>query len=530
MRRILALVFTAFLLADTQSAELENDEQNYRLPNVPYPSENPPSEAKRLLGKILFWDEQLSTDNSVACGSCHMPASAGADRRIGLHAGFDKTLGTPDDVIASLGVIARDKLGKALNSHAMVQVTDRNAPSFFAGIWSDTQFWDGRAQHEFIDPLTQKVIIKRGGALENQVLGPLMSDVEMAKQGLLMSELISKLTDSIPLALASDLPPDIQTWLNANVNYPALFERAFGDTSITFSKIAFAIATYERSLVADQTPWDIAMASGERLPYLQNLGWEYFKQSDCIQCHAPPLFTDNRFYNIGLQGENANKGRQVVSNDQDDLGKMKVPSLRNAGLRKAYMHTGHFSSLEDVFEVYANVPFERVTSVLPNGEQYNFAFRDKQQKAMIAFIRQSLTDPRVRDELFPFDRPKLRTEFASAAPSNVNFKLALHEKNMPMITWEKALKRGEDIQIVRNDGRHFWASTSPFIDRHTRAGEQYTYELSVRNGYAKESEKQSLSIATPTNTLSYLLILVIIICVASLAGLLRRRYSRVSKR
>ena len=73
------------------------------LPAVPVPVENPITEPKRVLGKILFWDEQLSSDGSVACGTCHRPAAGGADPRTRRHPGIDK--GTIDDVMGSPGIV-----------------------------------------------------------------------------------------------------------------------------------------------------------------------------------------------------------------------------------------------------------------------------------------------------------------------------------------------------------------------------------------------------------------------------------------
>jgi cytochrome c peroxidase len=57
------------------------------LPPVPVPSENPITEEKRALGKILFWDEQLSGDDTVACGTCHSNGRSGTDGRIGIYPG-----------------------------------------------------------------------------------------------------------------------------------------------------------------------------------------------------------------------------------------------------------------------------------------------------------------------------------------------------------------------------------------------------------------------------------------------------------
>lgn len=82
------------------------------LPPVPFPVENPLTEQKRVLGKILFWDEQLSSDNTIACGSCHVPDDGGADPRVGVNPGPDSTPNTPDDIIGSPGVALVDSLGR----------------------------------------------------------------------------------------------------------------------------------------------------------------------------------------------------------------------------------------------------------------------------------------------------------------------------------------------------------------------------------------------------------------------------------
>ena len=63
------------------------------LPPVPAPPQNPVTAEKAVLGKILFWDEQLSSDDTMACGTCHLPEANGADPRFGTHPGFDGLLG-----------------------------------------------------------------------------------------------------------------------------------------------------------------------------------------------------------------------------------------------------------------------------------------------------------------------------------------------------------------------------------------------------------------------------------------------------
>src|SRR3954470_4388408 len=83
------------------------------LPPVPAPAENPITEPKRVLGKILFWDEQMSSDNTDACGSCHRPGKGGGDPRSGLYPGKDGVFGTDDDTFGSPGVAHMDRQGLA---------------------------------------------------------------------------------------------------------------------------------------------------------------------------------------------------------------------------------------------------------------------------------------------------------------------------------------------------------------------------------------------------------------------------------
>ncbi|MEY2747821.1 MAG: hypothetical protein RL112_2863, partial [Planctomycetota bacterium] len=79
------------------------------LPNVPpTPPGNPITTAKANLGKVLFWDEQLSSSDTVACGTCHSSTAGGTDpRAAAAHAripGLDGVLNTPDDIVGTRGV------------------------------------------------------------------------------------------------------------------------------------------------------------------------------------------------------------------------------------------------------------------------------------------------------------------------------------------------------------------------------------------------------------------------------------------
>src|ERR1043165_7296450 len=81
------------------------------LPPVLQPPLNPITEAKRVLGKILFWDEQLSSDNTVACGTCHKPNFGGTYSRLAINPGLDGLVNTPDDVRGSPGIARTNSTG-----------------------------------------------------------------------------------------------------------------------------------------------------------------------------------------------------------------------------------------------------------------------------------------------------------------------------------------------------------------------------------------------------------------------------------
>ncbi len=392
------------------------------LPPVPVPAENPITEPKRVLGKILFWDEQLSTNGTVACGTCHRPAYGGADPRAGRNPGIDK--GTIDDVRGSPGIVLLDRNGKP-KRHPIYgnepQVTPRLAPSNFGALWAQRVFWDGRAGPVLTDPVSGKTAIARDGALENQVLTALMNPAEMAKTGRTWNDLTSDVKNASPLALASDWPADVAQAIASASTYAKLFTAAFGDAAITPTRIAFAIATYERTLVADQTAWDRFDAGDTTaLPGRALDGWRAMQAFHCTACHTPPLFTNNDFFQIGLRRADFDRGRENITHDPEDAGEMKVPSLRNAALLPRFMHTGEFTSLGAAIRFYQNsLPLPERDDI-PGFGLYAFNVSQIDEADIREFIAAGLTDPRVRDERFPFDRPTLRSEREPAADAGGN--------------------------------------------------------------------------------------------------------------
>ena len=382
-----------------------------QLPPVPVPIENPITEPKRVLGKVLFWDEQLSSDDTVACGTCHRPAFGGSDPRPGLHPGDDP--GTLDDVGGSPGIRRFDADGRPKHDPVFAdnpQVTPRSSPNFFAALWADAIFWDGRAAGAFIDPISGDLLIESGAALENQALAALSNAAEMTHEAHDWHELTAKLEAAIPLALATNLPPDVAQAVSRTMSYPELFADAFGGPDITPSRIAFALAAYQRTLVADQTSWDrFINGDTDAMTPAEQIGWRRFQSLRCTSCHEPPLFASNRFLNIGLRRSEFDPGRIAVTGDPADAGAFRVPSLRNSALKSRYMHTGEFNSLNAAIGFYRDGAALPDRDDFPDGGIYAFNMGQLDIADLAAFIR-TLTDPRVEAEVFPFDRPTLQSE------------------------------------------------------------------------------------------------------------------------
>jgi cytochrome c peroxidase len=297
------------------------------------PSGNAVTAAKAYLGKTLFWDEQLSATKTVACGTCHRPSEGGGDPRTSgsdprtINPGFDNVLGTPDDVFGSPGVPRNVADGTYAISPIFgyaLQVTGRKQPSYLnSGYARNGLFWDGRASDTFRDPLTNAVVLASGASLESQVLGPPVSPAEMGHDTRTWTDVASRVAASRPLALAGNIPPGLQAWLEGRT-YPELFQEVFGTPDVTPARIAMAIATHERTLFSDQTPMDRAVVEIEPLTTPEASGRDLFVELRCSFCHSGSLLSDNRFHNIGVRPASEDAGRAVVTGNQADNAAFKT--------------------------------------------------------------------------------------------------------------------------------------------------------------------------------------------------------------
>lgn len=241
---------------------------------------------------------------------------------------------------------------------------DRNTPTIQNLAWTPLLFWDGRA-----------------ASLEEQALMPITSEVEMAQHA---DELIAEI-NSIP-------------------NYVTAFKEIFPDDGVSDLTVAKALATYQRTIITADTPFDRWVAGEEAaISDTAKAGFQVFiGKGQCSTCHAGWNFTDNAFHDIGVASDDP--GRYGITNDPADLYAFKTPSLRNIELRAPYMHDGSYNRMIDVIDHYVD-GFEERPSLSPLFQAVDLTREEKFQ--LFQFMK-SLTsdDPLETVPRLPISVPK----------------------------------------------------------------------------------------------------------------------------
>lgn len=163
------------------------------------------------------------------------------------------------------------------------------------------------------------------------------------------------------------------------------------------TNIRDAIARFEESLETADTEFDAWMMDKPNQMSESAIRGRTLFMSDrakCFDCHFSPDFTGDEFKNIGLYDERkyTDKGRYEVTKNPDDMGKFKVPGLRNVAVTAPYMHDGSFKTLEEVVEYYSDIytvvnkPLNLDTTLIKP-----ILFTPQEKKDLVAFLR-SLTD------------------------------------------------------------------------------------------------------------------------------------------
>ncbi|MEM9341045.1 MAG: cytochrome c peroxidase [Bacteroidota bacterium] len=298
-----------------------------------------------VLGRVLFYDKNLSTDKTISCSSCHR-----------------QSLAFGDDALASLGV------NGTTGRHSMRLVNSRFADE-------ENFFWDERA-----------------ASLESQTTQPIRDHIEMGFSGDDGNEDFNALI----------------TRLKAIEYYNELFTYVYGDTDITEQRMQNALAQFIRSIQSFDSKFDVGRSTatnnnvnfsnftteenqGKTLflqrPTFNNNGVRVDGGLGCNGCHRAPEFDiDPRSDNNGV----------TSSIDSDtDLAVTRAPSLRdifnaNGTLNGPLMHTGDFDTFEEVMDHYNSIPANNANldnRLAPRGNVQQLNMTTEEKEAVVAFIK-----------------------------------------------------------------------------------------------------------------------------------------------
>lgn len=198
------------------------------------------------------------------------------------------------------------------------QTGSRNAMPLFTAAFMQELFWDGRS-----------------ASLEDQAHLPIIDPVEMAGDAAV-----------------------IEARINAIPEYRTAFRDAYGIERASLTDIARALADFERAIPPPRSKWDRVFTEGTKILTDQELtGLHLFRtKAGCANCHNGPLFTDQRYHNLGISfyGRSLeDTGRWAVTGDPQDSGRFRTQSLRGVRRTAPYMHNGIFPHLEGVVNLYA---------------------------------------------------------------------------------------------------------------------------------------------------------------------------------
>ncbi len=269
----------------------------------------------------------------------------------------------------------------------------RNAPTLLNVAYVRELFVDGRA-----------------ASLEAQALQPITHPDEMANPGL----------------------ASVMRRLAALPEYRAPLIRAFGSARPTPARVSAALAAYERTLLAGDSPFDRWHygARADALGEQARRGFELFLNHGCVHCHTigsrDALFSDGLFHNTGVQARSdaqrgaaasftlvpglqasfdgdtlrrigvpdlPDAGRYEVTRREADRRAFRTPSLRNVALTAPYMHDGSFATLEEVIDFYARGGWPGDPRQDPRIRP--FGLDAEERSALMAFL-EALTSPAAR--------------------------------------------------------------------------------------------------------------------------------------
>lgn len=261
--------------------------------------------------------------------------------RLGKKLFFDRQLSIDGSVSCATCHVPEQAFaqrGRAVSEGVGGKLGRRNSPSLLNVGFAKQLFLDGRSE-----------------SLEDQAWQPILAEDEMGNHA--VDEVLERLAATAP--------------------YPTLFREAFGIETPDKASVAKALASYQRTLLSGNSPFDQWNWGGEKdaISPLAIEGFNLFSgQALCWQCHSVGgdhgvTFTDQQFHNTGVEwlsrqkhqpiesskaeaSRNDDHGRFEATGKERDREHYKTPSLRNIALTPPYMHDGSFATLAEVVEFY----------------------------------------------------------------------------------------------------------------------------------------------------------------------------------
>ncbi len=259
-------------------------------PPLPINLDNPLTKVSIELGRKLFYDTILS-NGGISCASCHKQRFAFSDG--GNHVSF--------------GFQGRS--------------TTRNALSIVNVAYYENYNWDGK--------------FHGSNAIEE----------------------IVKTVVHLPFEFNCD-SNTVNERLRKHPEYPKLIKNAYGESAEPNLKYAAkAIANFVRSIISGNSRYDkFVKGDTAALNESEKRGLRLFfsDRTKCSECHSGHLFTDNKFHSTGITTHYFDRGRFLVTDENEDRGKFRTPTLRNIALTAPYMHNGEILTLEEIMQHYNN--------------------------------------------------------------------------------------------------------------------------------------------------------------------------------
>jgi len=312
------------------------------------------------LGRVLFYDELLSRNGTVSCGSCHVQ-TAGFAHNEALSEGFDGE------------TTVRNSL--ALGTTAMGLTT-----SYGGGSGSGAFDPGGTLAGFSWDDSVHSMEEQTKAAIENP-----------AEMGMTMEEMVDR--------------------VRSIAYYDILFEKAFGEDEITEDNMLSAISKFVNAISSNESKFDEGLSQTFNVeePFAnfttqENLGKELFN-SNCSSCHgAQHDFTIKAVANNGLDLEYADNGKGAKTGNPFDMGVFKVPFLRNIELSGPYMHDGRFASLEEVVNFYSDgiKTHSNLNTLLKDnsGQAKKMNFAEIEKAALVSYLETLTDEEMIKDDKF----------------------------------------------------------------------------------------------------------------------------------